>query len=83
MVWTGTPADPSRAGGRDTTGGWLGIGAVVAAMVSAADTPLRVGIEAEGGGIAFHSEALAHGARAAWIGGGWLEVRLAVDLAID
>ena len=82
VLWTGTPTDPSRAVGRDTTGGWLGVGAIAVAWVRAGDTPLRVGIEAEGGGIAVHSEALVRGVRGARIGDGWLELRLAVDVAI-
>ena len=83
VLWSGAPADPTRAVGRETTGGWLGLGAVGAAFVRAGDTPLRVGLEAEGGGIAFHSEALVLGARGARIGAGWIEFRLALDLTFD
>lgn len=83
VLWTGHPDDPSRAIGRDTTGGWLGLGVVASAFVRVPELPLRIGLEVEGGGIAFSSGALVFGALAARIGGGWLETRLVVDLTFD
>jgi len=83
VSWTGHPDDPTRAVGRDTTGGWLGVGVLVAAFVRLPELPLRIGLEAEGGGIAFSSGALVLGALAARIGGGWLEARLVVDLTFE
>jgi hypothetical protein len=83
VFWTGHPNDPSRATGRDLTGGWLGLGAVATALLRLPELPVRIGLEIEGGGIAFSSGALVYGALAARIGGGWLETRLVVDLTFD
>jgi hypothetical protein len=83
VFWTGHPNDPSRATGRDLTGGWLGLGVVAAALLRLPELPVRIGLELEGGGIAFSSDALVYGALAARIGGGWLETRLVVDLTFD
>lgn len=81
--WVGTPDDATRAVGRELVGGWLGLGAVAAALLRLDDLPLRVGLEAEGGGIAFESGALVLGALGARIGGGWIELRAAIDLQIE
>lgn len=83
VFWTGHPNDPSRATGRDLIGGWLGLGAVATALIRLPELPVRIGLELEGGGIAFSSGALVFGALAARIGGGWLETRLVVDLTFD
>ncbi len=83
VLWTGTPHDPALGLGRDAIGGWLGVGAVAVAFVPLPDLPLRVGIEAEGGGIAVYSGALVLDALAQRIGGGWLELRIAADLTFE
>ena len=83
IFWSGTPTDAIGSVGHDVTGGWLGLGAVAAAFVRLADLPLRVGAEIEGGGVAYYSEALVFGARAQRIGGGWVELRLALDITFE
>lgn len=83
VVWTGTPSDPTHAMGETTVGGWLGLGAVGAAFVRLGTSPVRLGVEVEGGAIAIYSGATVLGTLAAQIGGGWLELRLAADVTFD
>lgn len=83
VLWTGTPADPARGRGGDLVGGWLAVGAVLVGLARVPSTPVRVGVELEGGGIAFSSGALVLGVLAQQIGGGWLEARAVFDLAFD
>lgn len=79
--WTGRPSDGGLRG-RDFTSGWLGVGAVGAAFVRLGPSPVRVGIEVEGGAIAVHSEVLALGEPIARVGNGWIEIRIALDVAL-
>jgi hypothetical protein len=83
VLWTGTPADPAHARGADLAGGWLGLGAVLHALVAIPDSPVRIGIEVEGGGIAVYSAAIVLDSVAARVDLGWLETRVVVDVAID
>ena len=83
VLWTGHPTASAGAVGRDLVGGWLGLGAVVVALVPVAELPLRFGLEIEGGGIAISSGALVLGMPAARIDGGWLEAHLVADIAFE
>jgi hypothetical protein len=83
VLWTGVPDEGGPGVGRDALGGWIGVGAVVAALFRLGDLPLRAGLEIEGGGIPLYSEALVGGERAQRVGAGWLEVRGVLDLALE
>jgi hypothetical protein len=82
VSWTGHAID-ATAVGADASGGWLGLGAVLAVFARIGSTPVRVGVELEGGGIAVYSGAVVLDVVAQQIGSGWLETRLAIDVALD
>jgi hypothetical protein len=81
--WSGSPTDPAHVAGNDLVGGWIGLGAVAVIFARLGSSPVRAGIEAEGGGIALYSGALALDALIEQIGGGWFEARLAIDVALE
>ncbi len=82
VFWTGHPRDSAVAVGRDTWGPWLGLGGAAGAMVRIDGTPVRIGLDLEGGAIAVSHGATAEGVLAARLGSGWIDVRLAIAFAI-
>lgn len=82
VAWTGHPGDPTVAVGRDTLGSWLGVGGAAEVLVRLEGTPIRLGIDIEGGAVVMSHGATTLGILAARLGSGWLDVRFVIAIEI-
>lgn len=82
VAWTGHPNNPMVAVGRDTLGPWLGVGGAAEALVRLEGTPIRLGVDIEGGVVVMSHGATVLGTLAARLGSGWLDLRFVIAIEI-